>query len=97
MMSFSSRAQVVEAGVPGGVLQSSVDPDPRAFQTIRVVVHLRQRTTLRAGVAARERVILIAADADDIVTFDVDENAADRGADAAEASNRLHIRKRTLA
>ena len=40
--------------------------------------------------------VLVAADADHVVTFDVDENAAHRSADAAEASDRLHIRKRTL-
>ena len=89
-MILQPRAQVVEAGVPGGVLQPAVDSHLRPFETVGVVVHLRQRTTLRAGVALRERVVVVAADADHLVAVDVDEDAADRGADAAEASHRAH-------
>ena len=75
----------------------AVDPHLRAFQTVGMVVHLRQRAALRAGVAAGERVVLVAADADHLVPFDVDEDAAHRRADPAEATHRLHIRQRTLA
>ena len=39
--------------------------------------------------------ILVAADAKHPVSVDVDENAADRGADAAEAADRLHSASRS--
>src|SRR5208337_4296772 len=71
------RAQVVEANVPRGVLQPPVHSHPRAFETVWVVVHLAQRTALLAGVTVRERVVLVAADANHLVTLDVDEDAAD--------------------
>ena len=44
------RAQVVEAGIPCGVLQPAAHPHLRPFKTVGMVVHLRQRTTLRAHV-----------------------------------------------
>src|ERR1700735_2275004 len=38
----------------------------------------------------RERVVVVAADPDDLVALDVDENAADGSADAAKAADRVH-------
>jgi len=87
---FQLRAQVVEAGVPRGVLQPAVDPHPRSFQTVGVVVQLRQRPTLGAGVPLRERVVLVAVNAEHLISFDIDEDSADGRADTAEATHRLH-------
>ena len=75
---------------PRSCLQLAVQSHQRAFETIRMMVHLPQRTALRAGVAVRERVVVVAADANHLVTLDVDEDAADRGADATETTHRFH-------
>ena len=69
----------------------AVHPHPRMFKTVRVVVQQRQRTTLRARVAVREGMVLVAADANHLVPVDVDENAADGSANPTEATDRLHI------
>ena len=70
-------------------------PSTRAgqSQTVRMVVQLRQRTDPSGGLTARERVVMVAVDADHLVPVDVDENAADGGADTAEATHRLHTPK----
>ena len=72
------------------VLQQAVHPHPGPFKAVGVVVQQRQRTTLLTGVAVRERMVLVSSDADHLVTVDVDEDSADRSADAAEATDRLH-------
>ena len=77
--------QVVEALVPRRRMELVADPHQGTFESLGVVVHPRQRSPFRAGVPVRERVVLIAAHAHDLVTRDVDEDAAHRGADPAEA------------
>ena len=84
-------AEVVEARVPGGVAELAVDPHHAGARAVGVVVHLRERAALRAGVAVRERVVLVAADAHDVVARHVDEDPAHRGADPAEAPDRAHV------
>ena len=82
----SSRhvSQVVSA-------EHAVDPHHRALDAVGVVVQLRQRAALRTRVAVRERVVVVAADPDDLVARHVDEDPAHRGADAAEAPDRAHV------
>ena len=55
-----------------------------------MVVHLWQRPSLRAGVTLREGVFAVAAHASDYVAVGLDDDAAHRGADPTEASDRLH-------
>jgi hypothetical protein len=52
-------AEIVQAGLPCGGPQLAVDADERVFEAVVVVVNPRQRTSLRAGVALRERVIAV--------------------------------------
>jgi hypothetical protein len=84
------RAEIVEAGLPRGVLQPAVHPHLRAFQPVRVVVELWQRAALRAGVAVGERMPPVAVHRDHPVAVNVDEDAAHRRADPAEAADRWH-------
>jgi len=74
------RAEIVEAGLPRGVLQPAVHPHLRAFQPVRVVVELWQRAALRAGVAVGERMPPVAVHRDHPVAVNVDEDAAHRRA-----------------
>lgn len=83
-------AEVVEAVLPGRRLQLPVDPPHRPLDAVGVVVELGQRAALRAGVPVRQRVIVVAADPDDLVTLDVDHDTADRRADPAEAPHGPH-------
>ena len=73
-----------------GVPQPAVDAHLRPLDPIGVVVHLRQRASLRACVALRQRVLAVAAHTGHHVAVDVYEDSAHRGADAAEASDRAH-------
>ena len=84
--------EVVEARLPGRRSQLSVDPHHRPFDAVGMVMDRRERATLRTGVAVRHRVVLVAPDPDDRVPLDIDEDAADRGADPAEAVHRPHVR-----
>jgi hypothetical protein len=87
-------AEVVEAGLPGRVVQRAVDTHLRVLKPVRMVVDLRQGAALGAGVAVRERMLAVAVHRDDVVAVDLDEDPADRRADPAEASDCTH--KRTV-
>ena len=95
MMLRSRDAEVVEAGVPCRRLQAAVDAHERLFESLGVVMHLRQGPSLRTRVAVRERVVLVSAHPNDLVAVDVDEDAADRGADPAEAPHGAQIARRS--
>jgi hypothetical protein len=60
-----------------------------------VVMDLRQRATLRARIALRERVIAVAVYRCDFVGLDFDEDAADGRAYPAEAPDYGHDADRT--
>jgi len=83
------RAEVVEAGLPRGVLQRAVHPHLRAFQPVRMVVELWQRAALRAGVAVGERMLPVAMHRDHPVAVNVDEDAAHRRADPGRSCGPL--------
>ena len=88
--------QIVQGGVPGGVPQRIAGADLRVVEAVRVVVQLGQRPTLRAGVAGRHRMVAVAAYPDDPLALDVDQDAAHRLADSAEASDRPYLRSRHI-
>jgi hypothetical protein len=78
-------AEVVQARFPGRRLQEGTHSHQRTFHSVRVVMHLRERPSLRARVAVRQRVAPIAAHPHDPVTRHVDEDPAHGRADPAEA------------
>jgi hypothetical protein len=80
-----ARAEIVETRIPRRRLQAAVGADQRALDPRRVVVQTWECSALRARVPARERVVVVAADAHDLVARDVDEDPADGGADATKA------------
>ena len=81
-----ARGEVVEALVPRDVPQDTVDAQLRSFDAGRMMMHLRQGSPLRTGVAAREGMLPVAAHTRDDVAVHVDEDSAQRGADATEAA-----------
>src|SRR5262249_54713032 len=66
-------------------------PPSRLPQPRRVIVLLEQRPALDAEVALRDRVLLVAAHLEHAVALDVDLDATDRVAEAAEALVRQHV------
>ena len=90
--------EIVEAVLPIGLAQLPLDPEQGVFEPVGVMVQLRQGPTLGAGVARREWMLPVAADLQDLIAVDLDEDPADRLADPAETLDRAHrrIRHRTL-
>ena len=81
-----ARAEIAETMLPGGWLKNPFGSYQRALEAPRIVVHPRQRAPLGTHVAARDRMIAVAAHGDDFVTLDVDHDAAHGCADAAIAA-----------
>ena len=94
-VSIDDRAEpvteIVEAGLPRRRSQLPVHSSHRPLDPVRVVVHLRECPSLRAGVAVRQRMLLVAAHAHDPITGDVDDDPADGRADPAEAPYRADL------
>src|SRR5439155_4585236 len=84
-------AEIVERRFPCHRLQHSVDAHHRLLDAIRVMVHLRKRPPLGAGVAVGQRVLRVAPHSHDLVAGDVHQDPADRRADPAEALDRPHL------
>ncbi len=93
---FQPSGQIVQDGVPGAVLQNLVGADLRVLEAVRAVVQFGQRPALRAGVAGRHRMVAVAAYPDHPLALDVDQDAAHRLADPAEASDRPYLRLRHI-
>ncbi len=81
-----ARAEIAETTLPGGWLKSALGSQQGTLEAPRIVVHPRQRAPLGTHVAARDRMIAVAAHRDDLVTLDVDHDAAHGRADAAIAA-----------
>jgi hypothetical protein len=86
-----ARREVVEQHVVGDGPERAVDAHLRAVEAVRVVVPLPRGPTLRAGVAARQRVVGVAPHADDAVALGRDDEAAHGRADATERTVRHGI------
>ena len=85
----SRAATSVERLVPADRLEAAVGGPPHGrAQAIRVVVHVGDRDALRADVAAREDVVLVAAHRHDAVALDLEREPAGRLAERAAAVDR---------
>jgi len=81
-----STTEIVQTTLPRCRLQHLTAPQQRTFQPLRMVVHFWKRSSLWAKIAARDRMIAITSYAYDPFTLRVDHDAAQRCANAAEAS-----------
>jgi hypothetical protein len=80
-----ARADVVERLLPRNAAKGAVSaPAQRVRDPIGVVLHVEYRDALRAGIAARERVVGVGAELDDAIAVDRRDHAAVRLADPAE-------------
>ncbi len=76
---------LVERRLPGHLFPAVRRAPHRSAQPVRILMEILQAERLRTDVTAAERVLLIAADGEDLRAADADLDAADRLAEVAGA------------